>query len=395
MDVAVFEAAEWERQACLRLEPRHRVRCTAAPLTPQNAPDYREAEVVTPFVGSEVSAAVIAAMPRLRLVATRSTGFDHIDLAACRARGVAVCNVPDYGDPTVAEHAFALLLAVSRHIVEAAERTRRGDFHVEGLRGFDLDGRTLGVVGAGRIGRRVIRIARGFGMTALAADPNPDRVAAAELGFDYVPLDDLLRRSDVVSLHAPGGPQNRDLISEPQFAVMKPGCVLINTARGGVVNAAALVRALSSGRLAGAGLDVLSEEPLLREEAEFSARTRRCRPSACAPWWPPTRYSACPMSWSRPTSPMTRSRPWNGSSARPSTTSKPSPAASLRTWCSRSGRRGMSGRPVHDAPQAGHRPGRRVPGSAVRPSRRPDPAGRAHGASFDDDGRRADDLRVR
>nr|WP_313472875.1 NAD(P)-dependent oxidoreductase [Brevundimonas sp.] len=231
--MAVFEAAEWEHQACLRLEPGHRVRCTAGRLTPQTAPDYVEAEVVSPFVGSEVSAAVIAALPRLRLVATRSTGFDHIDLEACRARGVAVCDVPDYGDPTVAEHAFALLLAVSRHVVEAADRTRRGDFHVEGLRGFDLEGRTLGVVGAGRIGRRVIRIARVFGMTALAADPHPDPAAAAELGFDYVTLDDLLRLADVVSLHAPGGPQTRDLISDAQFAVIKPGCVLINTARGG------------------------------------------------------------------------------------------------------------------------------------------------------------------
>lgn len=269
MDVAVFEAAEWEHRACLRLEPRHRVRCTAERLTPRSAPDYAEAEVVSPFVGSEVSAVVIAAMPRLRLVATRSTGFDHIDLEACRARGVAVCNVPDYGDPTVAEHAFALLLAVSRRIVEAAERTRRGDFRVEGLRGFDLEGRTMGVVGAGRIGRRVIRIARGFGMTALAADPRPDPAVAAELGFDYVPLEELLRRADVVSLHAPGGPHTRDLISDDAFAAMKPGGVLINTARGGVVNAAALVRALSRGHLAGAGLDVLSEEPLLREEAEI------------------------------------------------------------------------------------------------------------------------------
>lgn len=135
MDVAVFEAAEWEHQACLRLEPGHRVRCTAGRLTPQTAPDYVEAEVVSPFVGSEVSAAVIAALPRLRLVATRSTGFDHIDLEACRARGVAVCNVPDYGDPTVAEHAFALLLAVSRHVVEAADRTRRG-FPRRGAAGF-------------------------------------------------------------------------------------------------------------------------------------------------------------------------------------------------------------------------------------------------------------------
>jgi D-lactate dehydrogenase len=269
MDVAVFEAEEWEQEACRRLKPRHRVRCTAENLTRATAGDYAEAEVVTTFIKSELSAEVISALPRLQLIATRSTGYDHIDLEACRRRGVAVCNVPDYGDPTVAEHAFALLLAVSRRIVEAAERTRRGDFSMAGLRGFDLAGRTLGVVGAGRIGRRVIQIARGFGMQALATDERPDSAAAEHLGFRYVTLDELLQSSDVVSLHVPGGPGTHDLISDAQFAAMKPGAVLINTARGGVVNAAALVRALAGGRLAGAGLDVVSEEPLVREEAEI------------------------------------------------------------------------------------------------------------------------------
>jgi len=269
MDVVVFEAEEWEHAACLRLEPQHRVRCTAERLTPATVGAFAEAQVVATFIKSELSAAVIAALPKLQLIATRSTGYDHIDLEACRRRGVAVCNVPDYGDPTVAEHAFALLLAVSRRIVEAAHRTQRGDFSMEGLRGFDLAGRTLGVVGAGRIGRRVLQIARGFGMAALAADTRPDPAAARSLGFRYVALDALLREADVVSLHVPGGPETRDMISDAQFAAMKPGSVLINTARGGVVNAAALVRALTSGRLAGAGLDVVSEEPLVREEAEI------------------------------------------------------------------------------------------------------------------------------
>lgn len=268
MKVAVFEAAEWEHDACLRLEPKHQVRCTAERLTPARAREFADAEVVTTFIKSELTAAVIAQLPDLKLIATRSTGYDHVDLAACARRDVAVCNVPDYGDPTVAEHAFALLLAVSRRIVEAAARTRAGDFGMEGLRGFDLAGRTIGVVGAGRIGRRVIQIARGFGMTAVATDAVPDAEAAHRLGFEYVSLPELLRRSDVVSLHVPGSAETRALISDAEFAQMKPGSVLINTARGGVVNAAALVRALSSGRLAGAGLDVLSEEPLLREEAE-------------------------------------------------------------------------------------------------------------------------------
>jgi D-lactate dehydrogenase len=269
MHIAVFETEEWEHQACLRLEPRHRVSCTRLPLTAESASRYADADVVATFIKSNVSAAVLAALPRLRLVATRSTGYDHIDLEACRGAGVAVCNVPDYGDPTVAEHAFALLLAVSRRIVEASERTRRGDFSMQGLKGFDLSGRTLGVIGAGRIGRRVLQIGRGFGMDAIATDVRPDPAAAQKLGFRHVDLDELLRTADVVSLHVPGGKETRDLISDPEFAQMKPGAVLINTARGGVVNAAALLRALNDGRLFGAGLDVLAEEPLLREEAEI------------------------------------------------------------------------------------------------------------------------------
>ena len=272
MEVAVFEAAEWEQEACLRLERNHRLHCTGEALAAETAPHFAEVEVVTTFIRSQIGEAVLIALPRLKLIATRSTGYDHIDLDACRRRGVAVCNVPDYGDPTVAEHTFALLLAVSRRVVEAAERTRDGNFGMEGLRGFDLAGRTIGVIGAGRIGRRVIQLARGFGMTVLATDARPDPAAAEQLGFAYAPLETLLARSDVISLHVPGGSETRDMISDAQFALMKPGAVLINTARGGVVNAAALVRALDSGRLQGAGLDVLAEEPLLREEAEIFRR---------------------------------------------------------------------------------------------------------------------------
>jgi D-lactate dehydrogenase len=208
-------------------------------------------------------------MPKLRLIATRSTGFDHIDLDYCRQAGVTVCNVPDYGDPTVAEHVFALLLALSRRIVEAAERTRRGDFSQGGLRGFDLAGKTMGVIGAGRIGRRVIAIAKGFAMEVVAFDARPDEDAARTLGFRYVDLDTLLATADVVTLHLPGGAATHRLIGEAQFALMKPGVVLINTSRGGVVDGAALVRALASGRLGGAGLDVVAEEGALVEEAEI------------------------------------------------------------------------------------------------------------------------------
>jgi len=266
--IAVFETEQWEHEACLRLAPEHDVICRHERLDPTTADLAREAEVASVFVNSEVSGPVLDRLPHLRLIATRSTGFDHIDLDRCAARGIAVANVPDYGDHTVAEHAFALLLAVSRKIVTAVERTRRGDFSQAGLRGFDLHGRTLGVIGTGRIGRRAIAIGRGFGMRVLAHDARPDPAAAQALGFEYAPLDALLAQADAVTLHVPGGADTHHLISDAELARMKPRAVLVNTARGSVVDAAALVRCLDAGHLGGVGLDVLPEEPLVRDEAQ-------------------------------------------------------------------------------------------------------------------------------
>jgi D-lactate dehydrogenase len=269
MKIAMFETEQWEQEACLRLTPLHEVTCFRERLDAATASLARDAEAVSVFVNSDLSAAVLDRLPHLRLIATRSTGYDHIDLDQCAAGGIAVCNVPGYGDRTVAEHAFALLLAVSRRIVVAAERTRRGDFSQSGLRGFDLYGRTLGVIGAGRIGHRAVVIGRGFGMRVLAYDVQPDPAAATALGFDYVSLETLLAEADVVTLHVPGGEGTRHLISDAEFAHMKPGAVLVNTARGSVVDVAALVRALDAGRLGGAGLDVLPDEPLVRDEAQI------------------------------------------------------------------------------------------------------------------------------
>jgi D-lactate dehydrogenase len=265
MNIVVFEAEEWEAAACARLTPVHEVTCIQTPLRPKGLEAFARAEAISPFVQSDLSRAILERLPRLKLIATRSTGYDHVDLDFCRAAGIMVCNVPDYGDNTVAEHTFALLLALCRHIPEASERTKRGDFSEAGLRGVELAGKTLGVIGAGRIGRRVIQIGRGVGMAVLAFDKEPDATAAQTQGFRYAPLGELLDTSDVVTLHVPGGGA---LISEAELARMKPGALLINTARGGVVDSAALVRALISGRIGGAALDVLAEERVLRDEAE-------------------------------------------------------------------------------------------------------------------------------
>jgi D-lactate dehydrogenase len=269
MKIVAFEVTREERRACLGLQPPHEVACVEEPLTAELADSYCDAEVVATFIRSDLTEAALRRLPNLRLIATRSTGFDHIDLDYCRKASVVVCNVPDYGDHTVAEHAFALLLAISRHIVEAAERTRKGDFSQAGLQGFDLAGKVLGVIGAGRIGRRVIAIGKGFGMEIIAFDVRPDPAAAQTLGFRYAPLEGVLSEADVISLHVPGGPETRHLLSESEFGLMKPGAVVINTSRGGVIDATALVRGLTSGRLAGAGLDVVAEESALVEEAEL------------------------------------------------------------------------------------------------------------------------------
>jgi D-lactate dehydrogenase len=269
MKIAVFETEEWEHQACLRLQGEHVLVCTAEVLNESIAADHSDAEVVSPFVNSRLDAGVLARLPRLKLIATRSTGYDHIDLDYCRAHGITVCNVPDYGDSTVAEHVFALLLAISRHLIEAVQRTRRGVFGQADLRGFELKGRRLGVIGTGRIGRRVIAIAKGFGMDVVAFDTAPDDAAARRLGFRYTGFGDVLAEADILTLHVPSSPATAHLISDREFAAMKPGAILINTARGNIVNTAALVRALTSGKIRAAGLDVLPQEPLLRDEAEI------------------------------------------------------------------------------------------------------------------------------
>lgn len=267
MNIVIFEAEDWERTACEPLALGHEVTFVGEAATVDAR--FAGAEVISTFIDSRLDAATLAGFPKLRLIATRSTGYDHVDLAYCRARGVSVCNVPDYGDPTVAEHAFALLLALARKIPDAVEHTRRGDFSQVGLRGFDLGGKTLGVVGTGQIGRRVIQIGKGFGMDVLAFDTRADPEVAAAMGFLYVDFDTLIGACDVLTLHIPGGAATTNLIGAEQFARMKPTAVLINTARGGVVDAEALIQALLTGQIAGAALDVLSQEPWLRDEAQI------------------------------------------------------------------------------------------------------------------------------
>ena len=219
-------------------------------------------EVVCPFVNDRLDAAVVASLAAggTRLVALRCAGFNGVDLAACSRHGIRVVRVPAYSPHAVAEHAFALLLAVNRRIHKAYVRVREMDFSLDGLVGFDLHGKTFGVIGTGRIGDAAIGIARGFGMRVLAHDVAQDRLLANQLGFSYVDRATLLAESDVVSLHLPLLPATRHLIDADTLAQMKRGALLINTSRGGLIDTPALIEALKDGRLGGVGLDVYEME---------------------------------------------------------------------------------------------------------------------------------------
>ncbi len=240
----------------------------------QDNPEYKneEAEILSVFVKSQIDAEVMGRFPKLKFIATRSTGFDHIDLEEAKKRGIAVSNVPTYGENTVAEFAFALLLTLSRKIYNSYDQIREeGSFSQKGLKGFDLKGKTIGIIGAGNIGRYAIRMAKGFDMNVIAFDVNKDEDFAKEVGFEYVDFDELLQTSDVISLHVPLNPHTQGLINKENISKIKKGAYLINTSRGEVVETEALVEALEKEILAGAGLDVLEEESFMGHEVDLLA----------------------------------------------------------------------------------------------------------------------------
>jgi D-lactate dehydrogenase len=227
-----------------------------------------DAEIVSTFIYSRIDGPFLDRHAAVRLIATRSTTHDHLELESCAKRNVTMCIVPSYGDHVVAEHTFALLLAVARRLRESM--TLKGDSHFsyEALRGFELRDKTFGIIGAGRIGLRTIPIARSFGMNVIACDIRPSPELAGELGFRYVAFEELLKGSDIISLHASLNPSSYHILNREAFAKCRPGVVIINTARGKLIDTNALIEALDQGIVGGAGLDVLGEESVMRRRAE-------------------------------------------------------------------------------------------------------------------------------
>ena len=266
MKMAFFEIKDWEKVYLQEKIKEHALEFIQEPLSTSNVNKYDDHDVVSVFIYSKLNQQVLDRLENLKLIATRSTGFDHIDVTECDKKKVTVSNVPYYGENTIAEHTFGLILSLSRNIHKSYLRTLRNDFSIKGLRGFDLKGRTIGVVGAGHIGLHVIRVAKAFGMKVLAYDVRHDSFISEVLGFEYVPFENLLKNSDIITLHVPYNKHTHHLINKENVKLIKKGAILINTARGGVVDTEALIEALNEKILSGVGLDVLEGEELLLED---------------------------------------------------------------------------------------------------------------------------------
>ncbi|OGE31660.1 hypothetical protein A2631_00745 [Candidatus Daviesbacteria bacterium RIFCSPHIGHO2_01_FULL_44_29] len=266
MKIAFFGLKEQEKQEYfLNSLIEHQVIFFDQDLNEETLPKDSSVEIISVFVQSKITARVIDAFPNLKMIAVRATGFDNIDIKYAQKKNIIVSNVPTYGSHTVAEFTFGLILSLSRKIPQALTKVKtKLKFERGGLRGFDLYGKTLGILGTGKIGANVAKIAKGFGMIILAYDLYPSKQLAKTFEFQYVSLMQLLKESDIVTIHVPATKQTRHLINKSNIFQLKKGAFIINTARGDVVEGEALHQAIASGHLGGAGLDVLEAETNLQ-----------------------------------------------------------------------------------------------------------------------------------
>lgn len=264
MKIGFFEVRPGEEAFFKQSLPQDELIFSTGPLTEANMSQFPGLEVITSHTLTVISQQVIDAYPALKLIATRTTGFDHIDVKYAASKNIAVQNVPAYGENTVAEFAFGLILCLSRKIPQAWQRVKQTKkFDTSNLMGFDLKGKTLGVLGTGKIGSHLIKMAKGFDMTVIAFDAFPNEKLSSELGYTYKTLDEVLTTSDIISIHVPYLPSTHHLLNSQNITKIKKGAVLVNTARGAVIETQALLTALEQGILSSAALDVLENEESL------------------------------------------------------------------------------------------------------------------------------------
>lgn len=276
--IAFFELEGWEEPHITRKLRNHDLILKRNPLTPQYFTEIENVEVLSVFIYSKIDEKILNKLPKLRAIVTRSTGFDHIDINACRDRGIAVFNVPAYGTSTVAEFTMLLILMLMRKIKDVERALQQPCFTVTEVRGHELAGKTIGIIGTGRIGGYVAKLAHAFGMKILAYDLYEKEELKTQYGVRYVDLDTLLSSSDIITLHVPYTPQTHHLINRDNIKKIKKGAIIVNTARGSLIETEAIIEALEAGILSGVALDVVEGEWVLREENDMIHGSRSFSP---------------------------------------------------------------------------------------------------------------------
>jgi len=269
MKIAFFDVDHWAKSHIHKAFPMAEI--SGDSLSEDNAHLYKDVDIISTFHISTLSKDVLSTLPKLKMIATRSTGFNHIDLKHCKTKKIVACNVPTYGRRTVAEHTWGLILTLTRNIYEAVHRTKHeGKFNLIGLQGTDVFGKTLGIIGLGEIGHTVLKIAKGFGMDVIVYTRTQDEDLAQEYDFRFAKdLDELLKVSDIITLHLPLNEHTKHIINCKNVTKMKKGVFLVNTARGGLIETEAILEGLKENIFGGVGLDVLENELEFQEEADL------------------------------------------------------------------------------------------------------------------------------
>lgn len=267
MKTVFFEIQEWEREKLQYAFPEALLVETRLSKDNVETITFKDVEILSTFISSAITKDVIDTLPNLKIIVTRSTGYDHIDVEYAKSKNILVSNVPEYGSNTVAEHTFALILSLTRKIYQSVNQSKNLNFNHDQIRGTDLFGKTIGVVGLGKIGMNVLRIAKGFGMNILVYNRTRNPELQKQYDFQYAELEEVLQKSDVITLHLPLTPHTKHIINKENILMCKKGSYLVNTARGGLIETEAILLGLDKEILFGVGLDVLEEENKLNEEA--------------------------------------------------------------------------------------------------------------------------------
>ncbi|MFH1325961.1 MAG: NAD(P)-dependent oxidoreductase [Candidatus Falkowbacteria bacterium] len=268
-NIIFFEVENEDREKVTAVFPKATI--YKQPFSKKLIRKLKKAEILCGMIYSDFSGELLAKCPNLKMVSVRTVGYNQVDVQWCAKNKIPVSNVPDYGSHVIAEHAFALLLNSARNIIEGRQRTERNKFVWQGLRGIALKGKTIGIIGTGKIGEQVCRIASvGFLMKVIAYDAYPDKNKARKSHFTYVKkLDELWKKADVITLHAPFCPETKHIINAKSIKKMKDGVIIINTARGGLIDTPALINAVKSGKVARAAIDVVEHEENIRRHKKI------------------------------------------------------------------------------------------------------------------------------